>query len=244
MIYGRKKVEDLVSRMILIPPEREAALELVYALPYPELPPTLAEIIVQNPHMVLQDNPFPANLAFALVDTGLEYREESKRHERYRHVFRQFNAVNFELEQREFPCSFVPVISSRFWLLSTGAQAVRDLASEESLPGSVRATLSEQLLLALSGCRELMMLLLQHLSQTWSETKKSGTIRLIVKTTEEALHNDPILEHELVLPASGPARFFRPNLENSSFRQEAERVCDSLVAGFSSTMKSLAPALH
>ena len=95
MFYGRRKVEELVSRMILLPPDREAVLELIHALLYPELPPTLAEIILANPHMALEENPFSANLAFGLVDTGLEYREESQRYEKYRSVFRQVNALGF-----------------------------------------------------------------------------------------------------------------------------------------------------
>lgn len=247
MFYGRKKVEELVSRMIWTPPEREAVLELIYALVYPELPPTLAEVILANPQIVLEGGAFPANLAFGLVDTGLEFREESKRNERYRSYFRQVNALGYELEQREFPSAFVNTTASRFWLLATGAQAAKDLSTEETLPGSLRATFTEQLILALSGCRELMLLLLQHLSASWSEGKKTYTIRVIGRTTEEALHNQPLLQGQLVHDIGGDARFHEIHLENQAFRQEAERVTDSLAAGFRSSARPvsstvLAPA--
>lgn len=245
MIYGRKRVEELVSRMIVIPPDREAALEMIYALLFPELPPTLAEIILANPQIALENNAFSANLAFGMVDTGLEFREESLRNERYRHVFRQVNALGYELLQREFPCSLVSKTETQFWLLSTGAQAAKDLAQEAVIPGSVRAAFAEQLLLALAACRELMLLLLQHLSSSWSEGKKTLAIRTISRTADEALNNSPIHEDQLVHEAAGPARFHRMNLENSSFRQEAERVADSLACGFRSLNRSKLPAsLH
>lgn len=246
MFYGRKRVEDLVSRMIFIPPDREAALEMVYALIFPELPSTLAEIILENPQLVIGSNSaLSSNLAFGLVDTGLEYREESLRNEKYRVVFRRVNALGYELIQREFRCPLVSNTESQFWMLSTGAQAAKDLAQEESIPGSVRAAFAEQLLLALSECRELMLLLLQHLSSSWSEGKKHAAIRTIARTTGEALSNTPIAESTLLHEATGPARFHRINLENDSFRQEAERVEDSLICGFRSQSRAkLLPVLQ
>lgn len=209
----------LVAKLSKVPPERAAALGIIYLLLDPKAPALLSQNISERPELLSPAHCFHSNLALGLTDTALEYRSENERNNLTRKVFRQLAGLSsFEKEH----AAIYDFLEPRYWALFRSYHSTCELLSERELRNMELAIFVEDLIRALSEQRAAITALLYYrLRESVKRASYQRLARRVEHTVQEAWKNSAAEQAELLANIDAPIRFSGAAYSDPEFKNAA-----------------------
>jgi hypothetical protein len=220
----RALVLELASSLAL---NKDSLRNLIYHLKLPgdEVPGFIAGVIAERPQFAAAENPFPARLAFGVVDDCLELFDPGARSAQQTKLCRQVHKIAFGLKRLQQPTSVIELFDSRLALLLFAAAAATDLAHDARLLSNAElAALIEHLLQAMLVQDELTRLLLGRVADQLVHADKERLRHRVRETLEQGRKQLPWPDTVHIYPVDGPVRFSRRLLVDKRFEEAAEEL--------------------
>ncbi len=235
-MVSHRHISDLVFELNREPVSRRVAREFIYSVGFPEGPYLVADCLSANRHFAA--GLLPAHAAYGAADAVIELRSIPNRSELTRKCFRQMTRIGYHLPDPNLASAFLSDFSSRFSRLVSCAQVVHDLGSEQPPTGQTASVLVEQLIIGFTEAAYLTSMIVRHVTDSWSTTRKSSLAVRAGKIADAALNAPSVSSEKLLIVSDTGPSFLFSNVENPKFCECARNLPELVIEAYSTDLDS------